>query len=345
MRKLLFYKTFLIIIVTFSIIFLLINAAFAGNVKKYSFLSGSTALTSSYYALYVAAEDIAMNNIQGVTFTILETGGASDNLKRLINEQIDCGGVNLNNVYESTNGLGPWKDKKQSNDTRTVFMLTKAYFPFWATDESGINSIKDLEGKKFYTGMPGTTTQTSFKLTVEDTLEIIPDYFTGSLSDAISAIKDRRCDGLIKATSGKNPGSAITQILASSINLKPFGFSDEESEKIRESVPWIGLTKMPKGFFEGFSNVPEMTILSSSLGMSVRKEFPEEIAYEWAKAADKDWGKIVEVFPGAGLIDVVEDTISLVAEVPGCYLHPGAIRYYEEKGIKIPESIIPPEMK
>lgn len=309
---------------------------------QYHFTMGCASITSSYYALQSAAAKIADEFIPGVTFTAMESGGGTDNLKRILNNQLDAGGVPLESMYEAFHGTGKWKGSPQPNITRTLFTLTVNYNPIWVNKDKGINSVADLEGKSFYSGMPGSSTQTTFAK-IEEILGLNYKSFIGSLSDAVAAIKDRRVVGMIKAVAGNTLGSAIMDI-RSRIELNYFGFSDEEVEMIRREAPWITLSTIPAGFFKEYPEAEPATIIASRNMLTVRNDFPEEIAYQWTKAAANNWHIISDVFAGALAVDIVRDTVSDVASAEGIYLHPGAIRYYREMGVAIPESLIPPEM-
>ncbi len=309
---------------------------------EYDFLSGSTAMTSSFYALYVAVCEVAMDYIPGVKVTILETGGSSDNFKRMVTDEINCGATNGGVVYEATHGLGKWEGSPQPNKTRMMFVLSVSPTTFWARVDSGITRISDLDGRKFFAGIPGSGSQTACELQLE-ALEVHPDYFIGSLSDAVAAMKDGRCEAILKETSGSNVGSVVMDLMTST-ELRPFAFSDTEADKLRTALPWIAMRKIPAGYYPDFPDAPEMTTKGVALCYAAREDFPEEISYEWTKAAYEHFDHIVASFPGAKEVDI-HDTPKLVARIPGLYLHPGAIRYYREVGIEIPDSVIPPEMK
>ena len=72
---------------------------------------------------------------------------------------------------------------------------------------------------------------------------------------------------------------------------------------------------------------------------------PEELGYKWAKEADENWDKCVEVFIGCETTEPISFIPEVLKTYPELLLHPGTIRYMREKGIEVPEANIPPEMK
>jgi hypothetical protein len=332
-----------IVMLAIALVVSLPATACAPTSKEEHFLSGSTAVVSSYYAFYAAVCQVAMDNIPGVYITLTESGGAADNLKRLFSSDIDCGGMTLCLNYDAINGRGVYEGNPQDNTTRTLFMLVMDWHAFWVRADSGITSVYDLEGRKFSTGMPGTGSQIQCAK-VLDALGIQVDDFAGSLADAVTAIKDGRLEGILKATAGPALDATIID-LRSAVEMTYFGLSDEEVDKVRQQAPGIPWMKVPAGAYKEYPDSPATNFFTDYLVMGVTKDFPEDIAYEWTKAVHENHAYITKAFPGHGSIDIVRDTVEAAANVPGSYLHPGAIRFYREMGVTIPESVIPPEMK
>jgi uncharacterized protein len=87
-------------------------------------------------------------------------------------------------------------------------------------------------------------------------------------------------------------------------------------------------------------NDPFTTIATlTGNAIAASKDMPEEAVYTVVKSYWKNFKNIAKQFPGvsgASPSDVV------ASEIP---LHMGAIKYYQETGIKIPEGLFPPEAK
>ena len=66
--------------------------------------------------------------------------------------------------------------------------------------DSEIDSIYDLDGKKFNAGFSGTSTSEEVQL-IFRTLGIEPEYVEATLEDAMEMVKNREIVGLAKSTS------------------------------------------------------------------------------------------------------------------------------------------------
>lgn len=83
------------------------------------------------------------------------------------------------------------------------------------------------------------------------------------------------------------------------------------------------------------------TLLAGTLTWAVDKSFPDEVAYEIVKIFLENQARFVEVHPNGKFIS--KETIGLVS-VPENRVHPGALRYFKENGIRIGSFGVAPEL-
>jgi len=74
--------------------------------------------------------------------------------------------------------------------------------------------------------------------------------------------------------------------------------------------------------------------------LAVRADVDEEVVYLLTKTMFENLDYLKKVHKACNYIKL-ENALSGLP-VP---LHPGAVKYFREKGIEIPEELIPPEMK
>jgi TRAP transporter TAXI family solute receptor len=92
------------------------------------------------------------------------------------------------------------------------------------------------------------------------------------------------------------------------------------------------------GTYQGVEE--DLTAPSVWNSVVVGKNMPEEQAYEIVKALFEHRDELEQVYVGASWT-TPENTIDY-AIAP---LHPGAIRYFKEIGLEVPDRLIPPEIK
>jgi TRAP transporter TAXI family solute receptor len=300
--------------------------------KKMLISMGTTASASAFYAYYAAAAKAINEEVTEVSITVLETGGAVDNAKRLIKGDINLSGFNTSVDYQAFNGLGAFEGKPQK-DFRVLWYYVDLPLNWIVRKGGGIETLKDLNNKDFGPGGLGTATE---KQTQEifDFLGIKPKYHRGGMSDASEAFKDRRLTGITKA--GVAPDPYIIEI-ATFFPIEIVGLSPEEVKRIAEKFPYFSPAKIPGGLYKGVEK--DVLTVTPMIGVGCKKDFPVEIAYKMVKAMWEGKGRKhwEAAYPPAAKFNALERTLQ-GAPIP---VHPGMIKYCEEKGLKVPDRVRP----
>ena len=118
---------------------------------------------------------------------------------------------------------------------------------------------------------------------------------------------------------------------------EPFTFIDlspEQIEAIRKAMPEFSPSKIAAGTYR-FLEKDHITIGVYNFAIG-RADLPDDLVYQLVKAVFENQPRLVKATAAASDTlpqNVVKDTF-----LP---FHPGAVRYYREIGIKIPESLVP----
>jgi hypothetical protein len=204
-------------------------------------------------------------------------------------------------------------------------------------EDSGIKELDDLNGKKYCPGLRGSATEQL----VQQILEIIgvkPDYFRGSLSDAVAAVKDNRISGYTKAGAGLDLDGSTKELKAFT-KIRILNWTAEKAAKVQEALPFVNFVEVPEGKIPG---VPSYNTVVQAIGFICYDDsLTNDQVYTIVKAIH-DGKKYQEAaYPAMKGFSIPEMTMKLT-KIP---LHPGAIRYYKEIGVEVPAHLIPPEMK
>jgi TRAP transporter TAXI family solute receptor len=287
---------------------------------------GCTGTASSHYAYCTnLAREISRRN-PGQNWTVVATGGIRDNFELLNKGEISVGISAPDSLLQFEARKSPYEQSGNSN-YRVLWIFNVAPQNIVVRTDSGVNSLADLSGKPFVAGARGTSTETSFK-EMFTILGITPTYVSGSYEDAVAAMQDRRVVGFGKASPGMHPDSMYLR-LQTATKIKALSFSPEDVKKIRASHPQ-----------DLFGDVPANVVIPGQatyttwvvpLSIIVPKDFPEKLAYEAVKTAVEVRNDIARIYPG-----VLEDQIGATLKYNMAKLHPGAIRYFEERGFKVP---------
>ncbi|HYL79947.1 MAG TPA: TAXI family TRAP transporter solute-binding subunit [Candidatus Acidoferrum sp.] len=269
-----------------------------------------------------------IGNDTGLRITVVDTAGTEESMVQLQSKKADMANYDAALVK---------RDYGDKHDLRTIFPFAPAVWQFAVAKDASIKSLKDLNGKKWNPG-PAGGGSTFVTMQIMDLFGIKPAYHQATLTDAAEAYADRQIVGFVYRGTGGDPTSAMVEANAAR-PLLFLSLSDEEIAKIREK--WSNLSKFQvrAKLYPG-QNDPFNTIATlAGNAIAAHKDMPNEAVYEIVKSYWKNFKTIAKQFPGVS--GATPESV-LASEIP---LHLGAIKYYQETGLKIPENLFPPEAK
>lgn len=289
--------------------------------------------TSPVYSYWVAVAKAVEKVYPQFKITVSETTGALDITKRVRSKQAALGNSMANLDYASYNGTDQFKGNANTK-VRILWYYDHLIAQWVVSKDSGITKIEDLTGKDFNPGGAGTGVVDITKKTME-LLEVKPRYYEGTQAAAMEAMQNRHIIGLSK--SGPVPDAFFQQIMVT-MPLNILGLSKGQMDKALSTYPyWTAYTVPAKTYGE----TKEVQTIAVLTGAQTTSDLPEEVGYAFFKAMWEGGKPIWQAaYPSAANIDVLK--LTLQSKVP---LHAGAVRYLKEKGVNVPENLIPTEYK
>lgn len=265
----------------------------------------------------------------GLPGNVEVTGGPVHNTQLINEKKLDFGMVTAGPVYEGWTGEG-WAKGKQHQNPRVIFPMYATYFQMYALKKSGIKTVRDLNGKSVGVGPVGGTPATYWPKIFEVAGIKPARIVNASSADLNSQLKDGMLDA--NGQSVGLPWVTITEIETThEINVLPI--VKEDIDKFVAKNPLFAYGVIPKGTYKSNANYDVDTITVWNF-MTVHKDAPEDFVYEVVKATFANRDIIIAAHASAK--EMVPEAIT-ASPIP---LHPGAVKYYKEKGIKIPDKLI-----
>ena len=254
-----------------------------------------------------------------------EAAGASvGNAKLLGNKEIESAFVAADILDAAYNGTGQF-DKAPLKNLRALGALYPETVQLITRADFNINSVRDLKGKSISSGAPGSGQYQllSDLLKVHGMTRADVKEDLSSFTQAVDKIKD----GNLHATliTGGVPVSAVTDF-AQSHALKVIPLSGPEIAELQRQQPYYARVPLPANSYKGQTAAVET--LAVMAVWTAHEAVPENVAYEVTKALYENVSVMGEVHVQGKNIRL--STATAVGTAP---LHPGAIRYYKEKGI------------
>jgi TRAP transporter TAXI family solute receptor len=293
---------------------------------------GSTQSSSSHYAYFVAVAKVINTKVPDVSISVVETGASVDNINRIRKGDLDLGMTTIHLQYQAYHGMGPWKEKPIT-DQYVMWVYQPAPQNFIVREDSGVKTVYDLAKKPFNPGMRGSATEKTVEA-ILDALGIAPELYRGGTEDTVAGIKDKRLVGYVKSGAGVATLDASTMDIATLTPIRLLNFTPEDIKKVQAKYPYLSPVSIPKGIYK---DSPAYQTFAMLIGTVVKKDLPEDLVYRMVKAACEGIDEQVAAYPSIKGTNLAQLTVE-TCTVP---LHPGAIRYYREIGLKIPEYLIP----
>ncbi|MBX6378105.1 MAG: TAXI family TRAP transporter solute-binding subunit [Clostridia bacterium] len=307
----------------------------AGGGRKVLLTFGSTDASSSYYAWSVAAGNAINEQVPNVQVTVIETGGGTDNARRLMAGEIAIGIAASNTGWALWNGKAEFEGKPFP-DLRVLLYFATAQMNYIVAKDSGITDLEQLNGKKFSLGGSGTSTE-KMNEQIFRLLGIQVDTLRGSMTDAQDAFANRQIVGLVKY--GKPPDSYVQQVMAT-VPVHLVSLRDDQIQKITAGIPYLRPGEVPGGIYPG---VGGYKTVQGYTGVLTTKNLPEDVGYAIVKAlvSPKGKGILDAAYPPGRDEDILKNTVE-GADAP---LHAGVVRFLKEQGVDVPARLIPPEFR
>ena len=321
---------------------LVMPAGQAKAAEKTTSLVIATATTGgTYYPLGVGMASlwsIRLAKNHGIMVQAITSAGSGENVDMLRGKEVDLAILQGLFGKSAWNGLGAYRDKPLKT-IRSITMLWPNVEHFIVlADKVKTGTPTDINGLRFSIGRAGSGTERS-GLTIMSALGMSRDSVKGEYlgySESSKAMKDKRISGA-NIPAGP-PVAAVTDIFATpGLKAKVLEFTDKQLETINKNTAYPGYRYIIKaGTYPG-QKKDIKTIAQPNL-LVCREDVSEEAVYLLTKTLfdNPDFLKSVHKM---GTFITLDNALSGLPAP----LHPGALKFYREKGLKIPKALIPPK--
>lgn len=268
-----------------------------------------------------------------ITSNVEVTGGPVHNIQLLDADDVQVGMVTEGPLYEGYYGEGEWAEQEY-NDIRVIFPMYSTPFQWWSLENTGVTSIDEHDGERVGIGPSGGTPGTYNPIIYEELGIETEDQVAAGASDMVSQMLDGQLSHI--GFSAGIPVSAVTEA-ETQADINIYGIEGENREAIMEALPYFQEFTIPEDTYDS-QDGPIETVSQFNYGV-VQKETNTEFVYDFVKMYHENIDQMISTHNSAEEAEDPE-TILNNAEYP---MHPGAIQYYEEIGVEIPEELYPPE--
>jgi uncharacterized protein len=289
-----------------------------------------TASVGGTYFVYGAAVADLLSAKAGIAVTPRQTQGPNQNVILIDEKKIELGMTTTGVALQALRGSAAWTKGRKYEHIRALFPMYDTPLQCVSLKASGITGFRQLEGKTVGTGPKAGTTGTYFPL-IFDALGMTVAVRNGQSAD----MGNQLSDGIIDAFCyGAGVPIPIFSQLDREKDVVFFTMGDGDIATIRGKFVEFSPSAIPKGSYR------QQTAEQKTIGLYnfalAHQDMADDTAYAITRAVLENSAWLAKRHPAA------KETIAANA-TRNTFLpfHPGAVRYYKEKGVKLDPATLP----
>lgn len=299
--------------------------------------------TSAYLTMTTFA-NLVNSNQDEYEFKVDSTGAATKHGLEVSKGKLDYAMSGPMVYFLLKNGKAMYSKVKNPAEMaeaqRLVLWFPYGQYHFITYADSGINSLKDIKGKKVFLGPPGGGAWNAAYTWVKNATGLdakAGDYESvkASWSSAFQGFQDRQFD--VYVNGGIAPFPQVEQ-LALTNDIRLLGLTKDAFDANPEAA---GFAKKPgreigviskSAYAKGVEMEGDLYTAGATVGIITATKQSDDEVYAVTKAF---WDNIEAARATSPWLSDI--TMEYAVHNGGMKLHPGAQRYYEERGVAIPD--------
>jgi TRAP transporter TAXI family solute receptor len=282
-----------------------------------------------YYPLGGGMAAVLSKHVPGLQATAEVTGGSVDNLKLIGTGKPYLGMVMSDAAQDALKGVDKFNGNKVPLKTLLVMYPNRMHVV--SVEGKAVSKMADLKGKRVSTGAPGSATEVmAFRLIEAVGLDKDKDMKRERLSvaESVNALKDGKIDAFFWV--GGLPTAAVTDLANTpGTKIKMIDHADAVAAMNKKYGNLYVEDVIAKNVYKGMDTDNKQATVMNIL--VAHENLDEKTAYNIVKTVFEKKDELVAVHKEA-INFKLESQKASASPIP---FHPGAIRYYAEKGIKI----------
>jgi len=261
----------------------------------------------------------------GIRCSAESTGGSIYNINTIRASELEFGVAQSDWQYHAYNGTSKFEKQGKFEKLRAVFSVHAEPVTVIARDDSKIMNISDVKGKRFNIGNPGSGTLGTWEV-----LEGALGWKRSDLklasgmksAETGSAVCDDKIDGYFWLVG--HP-SALTQESLASCATHLVDVTGPAIDKLIADNPYYRKATIPAGMY---NNKKDITTFGVGATFVTSADVSDLVVYTVVKSVFENLEQFKKLHPAFAHLKAEE----MIKDGLSAPLHPGALKYYKEKG-------------
>jgi hypothetical protein len=242
---------------------------------------------------------------------------------------LDFGVVQSDRQYQAINGMAEWDGRPQKK-LRAVFSIHPESITLVAGADTGIKKIADLKGHTVNIGNPGSGQRQN---SIDALNAVGLDYENDIQAEGVKAaeapglLQDDRIDAFFYTVG--HPAGAIKEATAGKRKVRIVEIDAPGIGEMIKEKPYYAKATIPVKFYEGAVNDSDVTTFGVKATFVTSADVPDEVVYAITKEVFENFESFKKLHPAYSVLTKENMLGGLSAPI-----HPGAMKYYKEAGLK-----------
>ncbi|MCU0560229.1 MAG: TAXI family TRAP transporter solute-binding subunit [Desulfobacterales bacterium] len=283
--------------------------------------TGGTAGT--YYPFGGAMAKIWGAKVKDLNVTAQTSGASAENVRLINKKEVELALVQSDTLDFAFNAKEAFKEPLKAMSA--IAVLYPEIIQVVVRADSPIKSFADLKGKKVGVGAPGSGTEANFRQLMDiyglKKEDVNPQFL--SFAESADAFKDKHIDAFI-VTAGI-PNAGIMDV-STQHEVRILDISADMATKLTQKYPFLAVAKVPANTYKG--QTAEVSTVAVNAVLIAGNHLKEGLVYNMTKALFENQADLASAHAKG-------KELSLQNAVKGVSIpyHPGAVKYYKEKGL------------
>jgi hypothetical protein len=304
-----------------AVLFLVGAVASASAGDNLVLATGGTAGT--YYPFGGAMAKIWNSKIKDMNVTAQTSGASGENVRLINKKEVELALVQSDTLDFAFNAQEAFKEPLKGMSA--IAVLYPEIIQVVVGAASPIKSIADLKGKKVGVGAPGSGTEANFRQLLDAygmKKEDVNFQFL-SFAESAEAYKDKHIDAFI-VTAGI-PNAGIMDV-ATQNEIRILDIPADVAAKLTQKYPFLAAVKIPTNTYKGQS--AEVSTVAVTAVLICGNQLKDDMVYNLTKTLFENQAELA-----AAHAKGKELNIQYAVKGVSIPFHPGAVKYYKEKGL------------
>jgi hypothetical protein len=278
-----------------------------------------------YYPLAGAISNIAHKNLPDIKITVESSGASVANAKLIAAGDADMAILQNDISFYALQGVKPMFDKPVAN-IRGITSLYQEHCQIQARKDAKIAAVTDLKGKRVCVGPLGSGTEQNAMQILEAYGMKFDDFAKVerlTATESSDYLKDGRIDAAFYSVGVGAAGLVDTAMTVDCVIVPVDG---GQRDALMKKYPFFTKAVVPKGAYKGVdADIPTVAVMAI---LVARAEMEEAMAYQITKVIFDNLADIERAHAKGKELKL--ETALTGMSIP---LHPGAEKFFKEKGI------------